>query len=420
MERLASEAAAESGLGWVRPTLEGWIGYAETEGLRQLPVETPPLSDEECIAVEDLETKIADCVAILEDEVSADDAREEAETRVRTLNGRLEAIINKPPVIPDDLKSRVGAFLTLDDEGRPKLDTRLFTEASSGDPADAAGGGDGAQSTAAPGRPKGLSQRLADELAMQRRDILAIHVAADPSLALDLAIFLMVDRDSGCSSEKSGSSLSASPPSDPLFGFKTPGTAASIARAESDQALDRGWTGGKTRAGRFDAFRALSEDARAAWLGHAVARTLEASVGIAGERCCAFHDHLGRMLGIDVARWWRPTGTNYFDRVPKSLALAALTEIGGPDFAGRYGNARKAELAQNCERIFAGDFIGDAEMKDAALAWVPDAMRFTDPAAPVPDLSSAGTDPDVPDDEPGDTVAEQPCGPAEGPIEEAA
>jgi ParB family chromosome partitioning protein len=47
---------------------------------------------------------------------------------------------------------------------------------------------------APPTREITLSQGLADELAIQRRDILPIHVAADPALALDLAIFLMIDR----------------------------------------------------------------------------------------------------------------------------------------------------------------------------------------------------------------------------------
>lgn len=216
---------------------------------------------------------------------------------------------------------------------------------------------------------------------MQRRDILAVHIAADPSLALDLAIFLMIDREAGYSSEKSGSSLVAMPPSNPVFDFKTPEAAATIACAETADALDRSWCEGNSRAERFDAFRALSEEARAAWLGHAMARTLEASLNLASQRFCAFHDHLGQLLGIDVARWWRPTGTNFFDRVPKRVTLAALAEVGGPALASRYAGAKKAELAQSCERIFSGDFIAEVEVKEAALAWVPDVMRFAPPAS---------------------------------------
>jgi ParB family chromosome partitioning protein len=200
----------------------------------------------------------------------------------------------------------------------------------------------------------------------------------------------MVDRGEGYSSEKSGSTLSAPRPANPVFGFRTPDARATLAEAEAAETLDRSWTGGATRAERFDAFRALFGTARAAWLGHAVARTLEASSGVAGERACAFHDHLGQLLGVDVASWWRPTGANYFDRVPKALALAALAEVGGPTLAGPYAKAKKAELAQACERIFSGDFIAEVEVKKAALAWVPEAMRFAAPADEAAPDGSAG------------------------------
>ena len=75
--------------------------------------------------------------------------------------------------------------------------------------------------------------------------------------------------------------------------------AATIAREQATEALDWSWTEGETRAERFDAFRGLSDEERAAWLGHAVAKTLEASLTLPGERACAFHDHLGRLLGIE-------------------------------------------------------------------------------------------------------------------------
>lgn len=394
METLAAEAAAEAGLAWVRPSLERWIGYGQTEGLRRVPIESPPLTDEESASVDALEAEIEDLVGILEDEETSDEGREATETRINELNDRIGAIVEKPPVIADDLKPQVGAFLILDEQGRPRLDATFYTEISPGDETapDNESGGTSAGSSAKPGRAAGLSQRLVDELAIQRRDILSVHIAADPGLALNLAIFLMIDRDAGYSGEKSGSALVASPPSDPVFGFKTPEATATIVRAEATEALERSWTEGKTRGERFAAFRALAEDARAAWLGHAVARTLEASLNLAGERFCAFHDHLGQLLGVDVARWWRPTGANFFDRVPKSITLAALAEVGGPDFASRYASAKKAELAQSSERIFSGDFIAEVEVKEAALAWVPEAMRF----APAP-VSAEPEEPEADD-----------------------
>ncbi|MGQ0588668.1 MAG: chromosome partitioning protein ParB [Sphingosinicella sp.] len=417
MDELAAQAAAETGLGWVRPSLEHWLGGAQTAGLRRIPVQTSPLAEEESAAVDALEAEIEEIALGFEDEEMSEDARDAAEAKIRDLGDRIDAIVNKPPVIDDELKPRIGAFLMLDEHGRPRLDSGRYAEISSdGEEADSGGDDGGASAGPAekPGRAAGLSQRLVDELAMQRRDILAVHVAADPGLALDLAIFLMIDREAGHSSEKSGSSLVAMPPSNPVFDFKTPEAAATIARAEAADALDRGWADAETRAERFDAFRALPDEARAGWLGHAVARTLEASLNLGGPRACAFHDHLGRLLGIDVARWWRPTGANFFDRVPKSVTLAALADIGGPTFAARYASAKKAELAQSSERIFSGDFIGEVEVKEAALAWVPGAMRFGRLGDGVSDATvsdESGVD-DAAQAEVGDSVGE--------PIEEAA
>ncbi len=396
LEALAAETGAESGLGWVKPTLERWISHELREGLRRVEVERAPLTDEEKKAVAALEDKMEVFAALVEDEGTDGDERAGAESKIRDLGDRIDAILDKPPLLDDELRSRVGAFLMLDGQGRPVLDSAFYAEIEADGDEQSPGEGSGDASGEPGGKPArtGLSQRLVDELAMQRRDLLAAHVAADPGLALDLAIFLMADRETGYTGEKSGSSLVANPPSDPVAGFRTPGAPATIARSEAGEALDRSWTCGKTRGERFDSFRALPEDSRAAWLGHSVARTLEASLNLPGPRSCAFHDHLGRLLAIDVARWWRPTGANYFDRVPKSVTLAALAEVGGPELAGRYANARKAELAQTCERIFSGDCIAEPEVKEAALSWVPEAMRFEGPADDAVTDGSAGGEPD--------------------------
>jgi ParB family chromosome partitioning protein len=384
LDALAAQTAAEQGLAFVRPTLEAWVSYPAAEGLRRVPVERAPLSDEESARVEALEAEIGALADLFEDEEADDAARADAESRIRALGREIDSIVDKPPSMPEDFKGRLGAFLLIDRDGCPKLDTSFYAELAADEvdeDLDAATSG----APAAGAQPKtprasGLPRRLVDELAIQRRDILAVHVTADPSFALDLAIFLMIDRDSGYSPGKSGSTLSASRPANPVFDFRTPDARATLAQAEAEEGLDRSWAEDATRAERFDAFRALPDAVRAAWLGHAVARTLEASVGVPGERACGFHDHLGALLAIDVASWWRPTGANYFDRVPKSVALAALTEVGGTALSGPYAKAKKPELAQACERIFSGDFIAEAEVKQAALAWIPEAMRFARPA----------------------------------------
>jgi ParB family chromosome partitioning protein len=414
MEALATEAAASSGLAFVRPTLESWAGYDVTRDLQRVQLDTPPLTEQESAEVEALEAESEGLVAQLEDEQIETEAREAAKARMRQIGARIEAITEKPPLIPEDLQARVGTFLVLAENGEPRLDTSYFVEPCN-DPEEpvtregAASPGDTREPAATDSepahKPHALSQALADELAIQRRDILAVHVAADPGVALDLAIFLMVDRHAGYTCQKSGSTLAASPPSDPVSGFKTPDAAATRAHEQASEALDRSWAEADTRAGRFDAFRGLPDEARAAWLAHAVARTLEASLNRPGGRVCALHDHLGQLLGIEVAKWWRPTGASYFDRVPKAAILDALEEVGGPAFASRYAKAKKTELSQAAERIFAGDFIGEVELKERALAWVPQAMRF----ASSPEPAAVGLDEAPPwEDEPACETAEGP------------
>jgi ParB family chromosome partitioning protein len=382
LEAAAAAMAAETGLAFVRPTLNPWVGGSMLAGLRRVPVPKSPLTAEEVARVEALEAEIeAGLLALAQEDVGAE-AREQVRAQVRTRNAEIEAILDRPPLLDERLREQVGAFLLLDETGQPRLDDAFYAEADVEPSGDGASAGDGTEAAAEGGAPgaQPLSRRLLDELAMQRRDILAVHVAADPAFALDLATFLMADRVPGCS-ERSGSSLRALPPADPVPGFTTPAGPAAAAWARAGQDLDRSWMAGATRAERFDAFRAMPETARWAWLGHVVAATLEASLNLPGAHACPFHDHLGTLLGIDVARWWRPAGATFFDRVPKGIALDALADVGGPALAARHAKARKAELAETCERIFAGDLIAEAPVKEAALAWLPEPMRFASPQA---------------------------------------
>ena len=90
-------------------------------------------------------------------------------------------------------------------------------------------------------------------------------------------------------------------------------------------------------------------------------------------------------MEIDIATQWRPTSTNYFDRVSKALILAHITEVGGTTMAASFLGSKKGDLSASCEKIFAGQTIVDAEVKLAALAWVPEHMRFNPSITPSPE-----------------------------------
>jgi ParB family chromosome partitioning protein len=273
-------------------------------------------------------------------------------------------------------------ILVLSRDGTPVLQPVFYGERQTED----SGEGEAVEVVVSDGargkRRSTLSKRLVDELAMQRRDVLALHVASDPGLALDLTVFTLADADTLDYRSRSATTLRGGAPAGPIVGFEAMDAAASLSLAEYKSGLDENWRAGETVPERFDRFRALSDEARAAWLGHVVARTLEASLNMAGERSIAFHDHLGSLIGIDMAAWWRPTAANYFDRVPKAVILDALTAVGGPDLSARFASVKKADLAASAERVFAGAYITEAEVRDKALGWVPEVMRFAG-AAPV-------------------------------------
>lgn len=235
-------------------------------------------------------------------------------------------------------------------------------------------------------KPKGssLSQRLLDELAMQRRDILAIHLANDPALALDFMVFTLADADGHDWRAKKASTLLGPVASGPVTGFEAKDAPASAALAEFAGSLDESWRSGTSDVERFARFRALSDETRSAWLGHLVSRTLVASLACEGERSVPMHEALGSLLEIETAHWWRPTATNYFDRVAKARTLEALDAAGGPELVSRYAASKKAELASAAERIFSGNFIGEADIKERAQAWVPSIMRFAGPEESEP------------------------------------
>lgn len=381
MEAVAAALHADTGLAWVKPLLDEHVRWEHTQSLVTLRPEQPPLSEEEQAQVDKLQVEADDLVAVLEDEQASDDERSRAEAELEETERQIEAITSKPPVLDDETKASAGTFVVLARDGTPRLCGQYYAER----PLPGNGADEFVRPTAEPNhaRPKqpSLSQRLIEELAMQRRDVLAIHVAADPDFALDLAIFIMASQQSGYFYERVGSSLRASRPQDPASGFKTPDAPATIEQNRMLEQLDRSWLEGKTLAERFDSFRALAPEARAAWLGVLVAGTLEASLNQPGALACAFHDHLAQLLGIDVAAWWRPTAPLFFDRVSKPIMFEALGAVGGPTLASRYSTAKKAELAATCERIFAGDHILEAEVKQAALAWAPEIMRFKAPDA---------------------------------------
>ncbi|CAN5496941.1 ParB/RepB/Spo0J family partition protein [soil metagenome] len=378
-ERLETAAAAvreRNGFAEVRVVAASHVPYTETYTLEPLRGERAELTESEAARQVEIEAAIAD----IECEAGDDDLSEDDENRLQALEAELSAIADRTPIVTDAQRAQAVAYVVIGADGAPRIHEQLYIAPEVDDPSDEDGEAELDSGEEASGtRKAGISQRLADELAMMKTELLAIHVGYDPAFALDLGTFIMVEAASRATSAWSiPSGLRANMPSPRAPGF-TSETHAAEQWAALDAALDRSWLESEAIEDRYDAFCALPDEVRASWLGWAVARTLHAvPSGSAGS---AFLDHIGRKLEIDVAAWWRPTARTYFDRLTKPRILDLFAKIGGAELRSRYGTSKKHDLAASAERLFAGDIIVEADMKERALRWLPEQMTFV----PVPD-----------------------------------
>jgi len=381
-EKLAAAAEAirqREGFAEIRAVPASHIPYMDTYGLRQVQGELPPLTDEEEARCEQIQNELEAIEEAAADE-NGEGYTEDDEARTQALEAEYEAIQSRTPVLTEEQKASALAYVVIGRDGQPRIHEQLYVapvEAPEDESDDLGDDDDGDADHAddAEGSAKPvMSQRLADELAMMKTELLAVHVASDPRFALDVGTFIMADaatRHFG--SSDLASELRARAPSPRVSGFES-GTLAAEEWAKLDSALDRSWIDHEDVRDRYDAFCALTDEARAAWLGWAVARTFDAVP--AGRTGSAFIDHLGSKLAIDVAAWWRPTAKNYFDRITKPAILTLFDTVGSAELRQRYAASKKHDLAASAEKLFAGDILVEAEIKERALTWLPDAMRF--------------------------------------------
>ncbi len=417
MEAEAQRLGIELGLAWIRPIASSSSSYEATRTLHEVDVPTRPMTEEEQATEMRLEERLGE----IETEMESGEVDEEAgaalEAEVEAIEAQLDQLQVSLQVLPPEVAARVGTFLTLSRDGQMVLDDSFYSETpltitvvepeavDRGEADGEAGEGEVAApvasptfhieegsaptrggtsasvdpDAAAPGG-KALSQVLLDQLSVQRRDVLGAALIANPALALDYMLFAMVDgRTMGGSGD--GTTISAPKPQDPVLSNNVPGSRARDYLAEVHDGLDASWgvPGGKVE--RFEAFRALGDEAKAGWLAWIVATSLEAKELYGSHKQNPLQNRLATILEVDVASWWRPTSENFFDRVSKGTLLSLLDDVGGPALSGRHASSKKPEISASCQKLFAGDAIVETEVKEAALAWVPAAMRFNDTAS---------------------------------------
>jgi len=373
LEEAGAAFAQTHGLGWVRPVLDSYVPYTEHEPLRRYPIQRAPASDEAQARM----TELSDFIVATNEKIHATESDEEAErleTEVQAASDEYDALDNaRPFLIPEEDRQHVGAFVIISKEGAPVLDPRFFTTAkekrSTSTSRTDAGGETGAIQNDVP-------RKLGEQLAKDRRDVLAMHIAQDPAVALDLTIFNLARRFTGETAyNDTGCTVTISDIFEPAGLSDAPASAAFLELDAIQSGLPADWAAHKTSFECFLAFRELDEADKAAWLAYAVARSLKASLA-SGDHANAFQTALGATLEIDTAEHWRPGAENFFDHIRKPQILSILGEFDG-QLPGRFSGSKKTELAATAAKLCAGDAIVEPDVKARAIAWIPDVMGFT-------------------------------------------
>ena len=385
MQDAAAKLAEETGIGTIVPLLAKSSTWADREDLTQARLEREPVSETDQARIDQIVGEMGIIEDRFESEEMDDEEGEELTAQLEALGDERARLHDTAVTIDPEHKASLTQFVVIGADGTPTVEPGYWEEPRRHRGQDGDAGVPYVDPKKVAAKAQGLSGVLADELAMARRDVLALHIASDPAIALDLAIFTLAEKAMGKYDEL-GTSLAVNRRNDPIAKNGLPDSPSGGAFAEIRKNLDSAWAEHETIVARFDAFRILDDDMRANWLAVCMASSIEASLGGSGiGRHNPFHDHLGQLLEIDVASWWRPSAGGYFARVRKAGMQRTLEAIGGPVLAARYASSKSAEMADACEKLCDGNAITEPEIRDAGLAWLPIAMRFDVPATSEPE-----------------------------------
>ena len=220
-KKLAHEAeVAELGskLAWVKPTLATHVTYDETKDLHAYWPRRAEPSAEAQARMDEISDRMTEITEILEAPDEGDDV-EALEAECNALDAEHDRLADTDLLIPEEDKPNVGTFLVLGKDGQPRLLETFYTSAKPARRPSASGEsvGDVDIEGDEPAPSTSLPRSLEEQMAKDRRDVLALHIAHDPALALDLAIFSLARdhaghfgySDTGCTASPTATSLPA-------------------------------------------------------------------------------------------------------------------------------------------------------------------------------------------------------------------
>lgn len=260
----------------------------------------------------------------------------------------------------------------------------------------------------------GVGVGMADDLRAIRNTLVKANLATNFSAAFDLVVFQLARGVFARGFTVAYHALDIAvnetadrPPlrmNDREFGKASPGEAMLADRS----ALPLDWLDEDDEAASFAALRALTAAEKKKLFAACVARTLKGQLSFEHGARPETEATIAR-LGIDFAKYVRPTTDLVWSRLRKDRILAIARQTLGPAWAQARAKYSKADLAAAMEEAFSPgpQPLGvDREAHAAALAWTPPGFAAFDPAAP----SASGGDSDAARREEAETGSEQGSG----------
>ena len=229
--------------------------------------------------------------------------------------------------------------------------------------------------------PLEVGGSLATDLKTERAAVIGTGLAADPALAQDLVLF-KVTADLF---DAHGMSVAWSLGVKASRGERPHGKLDEVDRrpAETVAMLREGidlswWDGARSIDERFEAFRVLDADMKARIVAVAMADAIGPSEMSYGETLLT---HVAHQVVPDLRAVWRPTGGAFFGRIKKAQLLHLLAvDLKQPEEAARLGAAKKTEIVDYLERLFAAPFATlTPEQREAVETWCPPGMTIPTP-----------------------------------------
>ena len=414
-EKLAVEAEAIKAEGWKWIEVAPDFPYGHTAGLRSVTGETEPLSDEEHTRREALRSEFEEIEQRYFQE-SDEDLPEEIDRRLAEIEAQLDAFEERPVRYEPDEVARAGAFVSIDGDGRLKIErgyVRPEDEAPVADDRGDASEARGDVDAASPGSVEGaqfassqdptntsssdadtdgeedglkpLSERLVMELTAHRTLALRDTVAGDPDIAFLAALHALVLQTFWRYPTASCLEIRAESPTPTVQG---PG----LKESSSAKAIDERHANWEKQLPDepdllWEFLCDFDHDSRMALFAHCVSLTVNAVHEpwnrTQGRRRHA--DQVACAVSLDMtAAGWKPTVDSYLNRVPKARIVEAVTEAKGAGMAELIEGLKKSDMAEQAERLLAD------------TGWLPEPLRTPgvetvvvtgEPRSPEPDAS---------------------------------